>query len=407
MNQTLDGLGVVELAEFISGPYCGMLLGALGAEVLKIEKPNGGDQSRQSGPFQNDIPHPERSGLFHYLNRNKRGITLNIETATGREILLRLLKEADVFIEDMPVKLARRLKLNYPSLSKINPRLIVVSITPFGQTGPYRNYKGYAINSSAMGGMSLTVGEPGREPLTPPFSLGDYEAGIVAANATMFALLARDMIGEGQHIDVSQVEAWAVFHTGNVVSAYIYRQQKRIRAGHRTPAPYPYTILPCKDGYIFMIALRGAQWKRFLEIVGDGKVPDWYANDERFKDRRRAGLEYADDLDRLLAPWLMSHTKEEIFALCRQRHVPFAPVRNIDEVVDDEHLNQRNYFAEIEFNGGNEKFKCPGAPFRFSQSRWDLSQPAPSLGQHNYQIYCEQLGYSAEQLARLRRMNII
>jgi crotonobetainyl-CoA:carnitine CoA-transferase CaiB-like acyl-CoA transferase len=407
MSQTLRGLKVVELAQFISGPYCAVLLAALGAEVVKIEKPNVGDQSRQSGPFPNDIPQPERSGLFRYLNRNKRGITLNIETATGREILLRLLKEADVFIEDMPVKLARRFKLNYPSLSKINPRLIVVSITPFGQTGPYRNYKAYAINSSAMGGMSLTVGEPGREPLTPPFSLGDYQAGIIAANAIMFALLARDMIGEGQHIDVSQVEAWAVFHTGNVVSAYIYRQQKRIRAGHRTPAPYPYTILPCKDGYVFMIALRGAQWKRFLEIVGNGKVPDWYANDERFRDRRRAGLEYADDLDKLLAPWLMSHTKEEIFALCRQRHVPFAPVRNIDEVVNDEHLNQRDYFTEIEFNGGNEKFKYPGAPFRFSQSRWDLSQPAPSLGQYNYQVYCKQLGYSTEKLARLHRMNII
>jgi len=406
MKRALEGLSVVELAGFISGPYCGMLLAGLGAGVTKIEEPGIGDISRRCGPFPSDIPHPDRSGLFLYLNRNKQGITLNVKTATGRGILLRLLKDANVFIEDMPPKLSKRLKLDYGHLSKENPQLLVVSITPFGQTGPYRDYKAYAINASGIGGMSPIVGEPNREPLTPPFSLGHFQTGIIAANAIMFGLLAQKRIGKGQHIDLSEAESWAIFHTGNVVSAFIYSGRKRSRRGYRTPAPYPYTILPCKDGYISMIALRGSEWKRFLEVVGDGEVPEWYASDARFKDRLRAGLEYADILDDLLSPWLMSHTKEEIFAYCREKHIPFTPVRSIDEVVNWEQLNQRGYFSEIECPE-TVKFKCPGPPFRFSQSLWSLDQSAPSLSEHNYKIYHKRLGYSEEQMVQLRRMNII
>ena len=406
MKRALEGLSVVELAGFISGPYCGMLLAGLGAGVIKIEEPSIGDISRRCGPFPSDTPHPDRSGLFLYLNRNKQGITLNVKTATGREILLRLLKDANVFIEDMPPKLSKRLKLDYGHLSKVNPQLLVVSITPFGQTGPYRDYKAYAINASGIGGMSPIVGEPDREPLTPPFSLGHFQTGIIAANTIMFGLLAQKRIGKGQHIDLSEAESWAIFHTGNVVSAFIYSGRKRSRRGHRTPGPYPYTILPCKDGYISMIALRGSEWKRFLEIVGDGEVPEWYASDARFKDRLRAGLEYANILDELLSPWLMSHTKEEIFAYCREKHVPFTPVRSIDEVVNWEQLNQRGYFSEIECPETG-KFKCPGPPFRFSQSLWNLDQSAPSLSEHNYKIYHKRLGYSEEQMVQLRRMNII
>jgi crotonobetainyl-CoA:carnitine CoA-transferase CaiB-like acyl-CoA transferase len=254
--------------------------------------------------------------------------------------------------------------------------------------------------------MSNILGEPQREPLTPPFSLGHFQTGIIAANAIMFALLARHGDQKGQHIDISEAESWAIFHTGNVVSAFIYSGRKRTRTGHRTYGPYPYTLLPCKDGYIFMIALRGSEWKRFLEIVGDGKVPEWYAADERFKDRLQAGLEHADALDELLAPWLMAHTREEIFGRCREKHVPFTPVRNMNEVLDCEHLNARQYFEKIQFPG-IEAYKCPGAPVRFSKSLWNLKQTAPNLSEHNPGVYCDSLGYSKEQLLQLYRMGIV
>ncbi len=406
MHKTLEGIKVIELAQHISGPYSGMLLSGLGAQVTKVEEPGVGDISRRCGPFPDNKPHPDRSGLFIYLNRNKQGITLHFRKPTGRQILLDLLKDADVLLEDLPPKVARNLKLDYGHLKKVNPQLIVVSITPFGQTGPYRDYKAYAINASAIGGMSSIIGEPKREPLTPPFSLGHFQTGIIAANAIMFALMARKRIGKGQHIDISEAESWAIFHTGNVVSSFIYSGRKRTRTGHRTPSPYPYTILPCKEGYLSMIALRGSEWKRFLEIVGNGNVPEWYSSDERFQDRFKDGQQYADILDTLLAPWLMSHTKEEIFTRCREEHVPFTPVRNMDEVVNCEHLNQRGYFEEIEYPG-EKKFKCPGSPIRFSRSPWQMDKPAPSLSEHNDKVYCEGLGYSKEQLVQLRNMDVI
>ena len=235
------------------------------------------------------------------------------------------------------------------------------------RTGPYKDYKAYAINAAAIGGMSTIVGEAHREPLAPPFSLGHYQTGIIASNATMFALMARRKNGKGQHIDVSEAESWSIFHTGNVVSAFIYSGRKRKRSGHRTFAPYPYTLLPCKDGYISMIALRGSEWKRFLEIVGDGEVPKWYSSDDRFKDRLKAGVSYSDVLDSLLSPWLMAHSRQEIFKRCKEKHVPFMPVRNMDEVVNCEHLNERNYFEEIKCNG-DHTFKCRDHLFGFREA---------------------------------------
>jgi crotonobetainyl-CoA:carnitine CoA-transferase CaiB-like acyl-CoA transferase len=206
------------------------------------------------------------------------------------------------------------LGLDYPSLQEINPRLIMVSITPFGQSGPYRDYQGYDINCSALGGMSVCIGEPGREPLTPPLCLGHYQSGVVGAIAALGALFARELSGKGQQADVSEAEVWATLHTGNQVSTFVMHGLKRVRWGHRTPGIYPYTILPCQDGYMSIIAIQGYQWKRFLELIGDGKVPDWYANEPRFKNRREISLKYADEMDALIAPWLMSHTKEEISA---------------------------------------------------------------------------------------------
>jgi len=406
MKKTLDGIRVVELARHISGPYCGMLLAGMGADVVKIEAPGAGDVSRRCGPFPDDIPHIEQSGLFHYLNRSKKGATLDIGCAVGRDILLELVQDADILIEDLHPTEAERLGLTYQQLKAANPDLLVVSITPFGQTGPYRDYKAYAINASAIGGMSTIVGDPKREPLTPPFSLGNFQTGIIAANAVLSALMAGRTTPKGQHVDISEAESWAVFHTGNVVSAFIYSGRKRTRSGHRTFAPYPYTLLPCKDGYVSMIALRGSEWKRFLEIVGDGEVPEWYATDERFKDRSKAGLEYADILDELLSSWLMAHTRDEIFTRCREKHVPFTPVRNMDEVVGCRHLNERHFFDTITCRE-NRTYKCPGAPVRFSKSVWELNDSAPNLAQHNHHVYCGRLGFSKDKLLTLSRVGIL
>ena len=397
---------VLEYANFIAGPYCGKLLADLGAEVIKVEKPVVGDEARQYGPFPQDLPHPEQSGLFLYLNTNKLSITLNAEAATGVNILKELLKKSDIFIEDNPPAVMEGLGLDYANLQKVNPGIIMVSITPFGQSGPYRDYKGYAINCSALGGQSVCAGEPGREPLTPPLSLGHYQSGAAGAVAALAALFARELTGKGQQADISEAQVWATLHTGNQVSAFVMHGLRRMRWGHRTPGVYPYTILPCQDGYVSMIAIQGYQWKRFLELMGDGEVPDWYANDPRFKDRREISLKYADEMDALLAPWLMSHTKEEIYSLCRERRIPFAPVKNIKEVVNDPHLEVREYFVEVE-HPATGPLKYPGAPYKLSQTPWKVDNPAPLLGEHNEEVYCQRLGYPREELSQLRRGGVI
>jgi len=257
-----------------------------------------------------------------------------------------------------------------------------------------------------LGGQSVCAGEPGREPLTPPLSLGHYQSGAAGAVAALAALFARELTGKGQQADISEAQVWATLHTGNQVSAYVMHGLKRMRWGHRTPGVYPYTILPCQDGYVSMIAIQGYQWKRFLELIGDGEVPDWYANDPRFKERREISLKYADEMDALLAPWLMSHTKEEIYSLCREKRIPFAPVKNIKEVVNDSHLEVREYFVEVE-HPATGPLKYAGAPYKLSQTPWKVDNPAPLLGEHNEEVYCQRLGYSREELSQLRRGEII
>jgi crotonobetainyl-CoA:carnitine CoA-transferase CaiB-like acyl-CoA transferase len=405
-DKALSGLKVLEWADFIAGPYCGKLLADLGAEVVKVEKPGVGDEARQRGPFPDHIPHPEKSGLFLYLNANKLGVTLDVETATGTKIFKQLVKEADILIEDHAPAAMQSLGLDYASLQEVNPALIMVSITAFGQTGPYKDYKGYAINSSALGGQSVCAGEPGREPLTPPMGLGHYQSGAAGATAAMAALFARDLNGKGQQVDISEAQVWATLHTGNQESSFIMHGMKRMRWGHRTPGVYPYTILPCKDGFMSMIAIQGYQWKRFLELMGDGQVPDWYASDARFQDRRELSLKYADEMDGLLAPWLTAHTKQEIYGLCREKRVPFAPVRNMEEVVNDEHLKVRDYFVEFDHPVVG-KVKYPGAPGNFSETPWAIDRPAPLLGEHNEEVYCKRLGYAKEDLEELRNAGVI
>ena len=401
-EQALSGLKVVEYGSFISAPYCTKLMADLGAEVIKVEEPGLGDESRRYGPFPDDISHPERSGLFLYLNGNKLGTTLNVKTRTGQKILRELLKDADVFVESNPPKKMADLKLDYAALGELNPRLIVTSITPFGQTGPYRDYKGYAINTAALGGQSMRTGEPDREPLAPALSQSHYQSGAMGSASTFGALFSRMSTGMGQHVDISEAEVWATIHLGLGVHLGVFEGRKSIRAGHRTISVYPWCILPCKDGYMCLIAIQGYQWKRFLEAMGS---PEWMG-DPRFRDRIVMAFEHADEVDSLVEAWLIEHTKEEIFEMCRQGQITFAPVRNLAEVAHTPHFEERKYFVEMDRRYAGT-LKYPGAPYKLSETPWQLERPAPLLGEHNEEIYCGRLGYSKEDLVRMRRGGII
>jgi crotonobetainyl-CoA:carnitine CoA-transferase CaiB-like acyl-CoA transferase len=397
----LSGVKVVELGQGISAPYCARLLADLGAEVIKVEPPTG-DPSRRNGPFPGDVPDPERSGLFLYLNLNKRGVTLDLTKPNGRRLLHQLLERADILVENRAPAEMERWELDYATLRQRYPGLIVASITPFGQYGSYRDYKAYDINASAIAGISFSVGEPGRPPLAPPLSQIDYQGALAAAAGTTAALVHRNATGRGQQVDVSPMEILATIHSGGTVLTYTFLGVTGHRGGHRRPDLYPTTMLPCKDGYVCLIAREGKHWKKFLEALGN---PEWTQN-PRYRDRRTIAENYPDEMDGLLAPYLMNMTKQEFFEICREHRLPFGPVRSIDEVANDRHLAERGFWEQVRHDVAGE-YPYAGRPYKLAYGDLPAFRPAPTLGQHNAEVYGEQLGYPPEELARLRQGGVI
>ena len=402
-DSSLSDVKVVEWGSFISAPFCTKLLADLGAEVVKVEPPLTGDEARHYGPFPDDIPDSEKSGLFLYLNTNKYGITLNPAAATGREIFSKLLSRADIFVHNYPAKLVRKLKLDFNSVRKINPQLIMTSITPFGLTGPYSDWKGYDINCGALGGINASIGYPGREPLTCPLFQGDYQAGLSAAIAIMIALFQKGRTGKGSHIDLSEAECWATFHIGVGMQAYISEGRVRKRSGFRSlHRPYPDEVLPCKDGYVCIDTPQNRQWLRFLEIMGN---PGW-ARDPIFQNRIETTDKYGDKADAYLSEWLAKNCKEEIFKAGQNNKIPVAPIRTIEEVLNNEHLKERKYFVELD-HPGIGKLKYPGPCYKFSLTPAAIERCAPRLGEHNERLFCGELGYSKAHLGTLRKAQVI
>ena len=393
----LQGLRVLELGESISAPYCAKLLADMGAEVIKIERPGVGDQAREYGPFLNDRPHHERSGQFLYLNTNKRGVTLDLETPTGREILGGMLAKSEVFVHNLHPTEMDRLGVSYENLRAHNHQLTMASITPFGLTGPYRDYKAYDINLAAAGGICEGLGSPYREPLTFGTPEVGYFAGMAAASSIVIALLA----GGGQHIDIAEVEAMAGIYNGPEALMAVYPRRLTRRSGHDAlDFPYPNCILRCKDGYIFVGSPEGRQWRKLLELMGD---PGW-AKDPRFRNRTVMNNEHADEVDGYVEEWLMEHTKADLLALALEHRVPLAPVRGFDEVRHDESLADQ-FIAVDRPDTGPISF--PGPPYKLPGQEPGAPRPAPILGQHNADIYCVELGYTKEELVKLYQTGII
>lgn len=393
----LQGLRVVELGESVSAPYCTKLLADMGAEVVKIERPGVGDQSREYGPFLNDRPHHERSGLFLYLNSNKQGITLDLDTPTGREILGALLAKSQVFVHNLHPTEMDRLEVDYEILRAHNDQLVMASITPFGLTGPYRNYKAYDINLAAAGGICEGLGSPDKEPLTFGTPEVGYFAAMAAASSVVIALLA----GQGQHIDIAEVESMAGIYNGPEALMAVYQWRMTRRTGHHAlDFPYPNCILRCKDGYIFVGSPEGRQWRALLEVMGG---PEW-AKEDRFRNRTAMNNEHADEVDGYMEEWLLQHTKAELLALALEHRIPLAPVRDFKEVRSDESLADQ---FEVIYRPDTGPVSFAGPPYRLSPQEATPPSPAPLLGQHNSDIYCDGLGYSKEELVKLYQTGII
>ena len=400
--QALSNVKVIEFSDFISGPYCGKLLSNMGAQVIKVEKPGLGDKARSYGPFPQHIPHPEKSGLFLFLNTNKSGITLDVASADGLKIFQELIKWADILIEDHSVKEIERLGLTYAALKKINPSLIMTSITPFGQTGPFKDYKGNDLiaahaGTEGFGNPDEGVKDPASmPPLKVPNHAADFMCGLTAAACTLGALLGRKNGGQGQHIDFSKQEAVASITRQQLAYYSVMEETPSREWGRKKFGGFLY---PCRDGYV--VIWIGPHYHLVVKMMGD---PDW-SKEEMFANPLMRN-NYIVELNQLITAWTLEHTAVEINNLALEYGVPCSLVRSVKDLIADEQLAYRNFWQEIDHPVAG-KLKYPGAPFKLSTTPGIINRPAPLLGEHNDIVYGEILKYSQEQLTKMKQAGII
>jgi len=408
MTGPLAGVKVVEVGTTIAVSFCGKLLADLGATVIKIEHPEG-DPIRWYGPFPDDIPDLERSGLFLYLNTSKMGVTLNRETAIGRSLLSRAVEECDILIHDIGLGSEGKWRPDYALFSRKNPNLISTSMTVFGSAGPHSGYKGNGLQAAA-GSVAYHMGDPGREPLGSPVREADYWGGLQGCAATLVALYARRNIGRGQEVDISSMESLSTLvNAHRDLRAVKYGKAVTVGFGGDTPRQgyhgwiLPWVTLPCKDGYVVVMSSSVCHWQWYLDLMED---QEW-ARDPRIRDLNREYIENElgfDMLDTYQINWLEKHTKKQLFDMFGRIRVPFQPVHKIDEVVNSDHMAHREFLVNISHPEAGE-VRMPGLPFKLPASPW-VSSPSPRLGEHNDKFYCELLNLTPEDLSSLYKTGV-
>ena len=398
LKQALANLKVLDLSHFIAGPLCSRLLADLGAEVIKVEKPETGDMARREGPFLNDAPDPDCSIPYLYYNFNKKGITLNLKSKTGIDILKKLVAQVDILVENFEPRVLPGLGLDYETLEEINPGLILTSISNFGQTGPYRDYKATDLVEYALGGMLYITGAYDRYPIKHGLSQAQVLAGMNAATATMTALYWQRMTGSGQHVDVSVMESVIGMQVPHPVS-YSYtggimrRQTATWGSTHR--------IAPCKDGHISPLLEGGSRtWEEFVAFIERDEF-----NDPKFGDPAMRFVN-GNELYELLKKALAHRSKRDIFESAQEWRFPWAMVQDPEDLANCPQLASRDYYIEME-HPRTGRVKYPGPLCRMTETPWQAIRPAPLLGQHNDEIYGRFLNYEEKELTGLKARGVI
>ena len=384
----LSGVRVLEFGEGVSAPYCGKILAGLGAEVIKVEPPQG-DVARQMGPFPGDEPHPEKSGVFLALNINKYGVVLDVGSAEGAEGFRRLASASDIVIESMPPGWLDDRGFGYETLSGENPALIMTSLLPFGTWGPYAGYKLTDLTLFQMSGQAHSLLGPVQDPDSePPIRAGGHQAelvaGMSASTATLMALYRRRITGEGCHIEASAYEAMATQLVSALASCAFDRPPPSRSLSEVQEAATGGVvsavggILPCNDGYVAISPREDAQWERWVELMGS---PEW-ASEERFVTRDGRESNFAE-LWELVGEWTRHRSKHDIARMGQERRIPCFPVNTVHDLFNDLHLKKRDFFTNIEHPLAGT-LRYPGVPYRLSNTPLPLAErPAPLLGQHN------------------------
>lgn len=413
----LSGIRVLDLTER-GCLIAGKILGDLGADVIKVERP-GGDPSRKIAPFHKDIPHPERSLFWMAYNLNKRGITLNLETANGKETFKRLVAVSDFVIESFAPGYLERLGLGYEALSKVNHHLILTSITPFGQNGPKSHYKFSELTSWASHGSLYATGYPGLPPVAMSFPFqGSLVGAVDAVVGSLFALWYREATGQGQHVDVSLQETNIELLQALIelwdTAGYNYVRTGTVFRIHGRPVTRNM-VFTCKDGYVAFSVLGGAEGvaKSTMAMVRwmneEGMVPDWlkeydFAHDY---DSSKLAQEESDRLDRLFAEFLLTKTKAELFERSLREGIMLAPVDNTADLAQNPQLTSRDFWVQLGHPELGETLTYCGPFAKFSETPCTFNRRAPLIGEHNEEVYIGLLGMSKTKLLKLKETGVI
>ncbi len=395
MNAALQGIKVVELAQIMAGPTCGLMLADLGADVIKIEKLPGGDDTRAyQEPLVNSEP-----AAFMILNRNKRSLAVDLKTPGGLEVVRRLVAGADVLIENYRKDTLDRLGLGYDAVSRLNPRLVYCAISGYGRTGPYADKGGFDLIAQGFAGIMSITGEPGGPPAKSGTSIADINAGILAALGIVSALLARATTGRGQLVETSLMEA-AVQQTYWQAAVFFATGINAGPTGSAHILTAPYQAFATADGWINVGGANHANWERITRVIGRPEL----TTDPRFQTNG-ARMRHRDELVALIAEPLRTRTSAEWIRAFEAEGVPVGPVNRIGDMLADPQVAAREMVIEVDHPRAG-RTRALGMPIKFSDAGVDLTRPAPLLGQHSRELL-DELGYSAAEIDALQRAGAV
>jgi CoA:oxalate CoA-transferase len=397
MAGPLQGIRVLDLTQVLFGPFSTMILSDLGAEVIKIERPEVGDIARGNGPFVRDV-----STYFLSLNRGKKSLTLDLSQEKGRELFLKLVEKADVLVENYVPGTMEKFHLDYKTVQSRNPGIIYVAGSGFGQYGPYAQKPAFDVIIQAMGGVLSITGEPGRPPVRPGVSYGDIAAGLFMCIATLAALEERHKSGKGQFVDISMLDCQVTVQE-NAFVRYLNAGEIPQPLGTRHPVITPFQVFPTKDGYI-AVALRGGiknQWPLFCAAINRLDIMD----DPRFETGWLRTQNY-EVLEPILNESMKARTTSEWIEQLEQMGIPCGPVNKIDQVANDPQIKARDMFIEVQ-HPESGAFKVVNTPFKFSRTPYKAEHAAPDLGEHTQDILANMVGLRQEEIAELKKIRII
>ena len=403
----LNNIRVIDASTGIAGPYAGKMLADCGAEVIKLELPDAPDFSRGVGAFAGGLPHPEKSALYLHLNAGKKGVTLDLSTPEGGRMFRELAARCDVVLESFRPGQMAEWGVGYHDLRDARGDIVMTSVTPYGQSGPHKDYEYTELTIFASGGAMHREGLPDREPLRYGAEIAQYFSGTTAAAATMIALFGVAMHGEGEWIDISMQECFAGHpHQVGRRTPWIYGNEPDPRKPPRLAAagmrePYAVGSFRCKDGYVSFLPLGSRMWPQLARMIDRADM----INDPRFAspDDR---TERREELEAIFQGWFNEHTRMEVFAAGQREMLPCAPIMESYEALENPHFRERGYFVDL-MHPDAGGLTYTGLPFRLSEDAPTRNTPAPRLGEHNGEVYGGMLGIGGAELAELRAKGVI